>query len=589
MATFDPAWLMSQLQKGSGAAAPDSLSGSNSYNNFPSSNNSNPDTPTPPPVAPAADSQAPPSQPPSGAPPQAQQDPSQQRIQGVKGYLANILHGVGEGMKTELGMETDAQKQQRMFTQNLQQQKFAQDSANIQSEIAQRAATVKQMQSSVTLPNGMQVPFALAKPYIDAWGKQNAAATGKRYMIVPNVGMLDTQPEGGGSPQLVPGSSPAGTKVTPEMAQQFNIPLDQVGTTLPLGRYAQLEAAAAKWAPTSSTTQDHLEVDDPNNPGQKVIATFPKTTTSQKVAPNQGSSVMPTATPQGPGQQPVQPTAQGARKPLSLATNNGVKFLNGPDGQPLTKGGGDTVYAQDPKSGQTIFTTRSDAASQGLTNMQKVTPAQSRKDQALVSNVADIQRKFGDYADTFNEKIDDSDKTAIAYLMDKDLGGGLSAGGVHVSIIPGYVNSLLKAKGMDALSDVGMRRYVLYKQAEESLTALQQAKTGSNRSSDKVLDMHIEQLPPPVAPDDFAKQANSLFQQNIDLAAQTLPQFPGLQTQQSIKTSQAQRTASRNITDQRAANAQNPQSAAEPSRPSNVPANYIFKANGPKGTGWYRP
>jgi hypothetical protein len=27
----------------------------------------------------------------------------------------------------------------------------------------------------------------------------------------------------------------------------------------------------------------------------------------------------------------------------------------------------------------------------------------------------------------------------------------------------------------------------------------------------------------------------------------------------------------------------------EPPRPSNVPANFVYRENGPKGTGWYRP
>src|ERR1700756_3221208 len=156
---FTPDWLMSQLnsQMGSPASTVNTTFSPTDPGQFPPSSPSapaaTPSSPPPPPI------QSQPQQQPS-APQQAQPDPSQQRIQGVKGYLANILHGVGEGMKSELGLETDTQRQQRLFTQNLQTQKANLDQQNIQSEIAQRMATVKQMQSAVTLPNGMQVPFA---------------------------------------------------------------------------------------------------------------------------------------------------------------------------------------------------------------------------------------------------------------------------------------------------------------------------------------------------------------------------------------------------------------------------------------------
>lgn len=476
-------------------------------------------------------------------------------------------------MKTELGMETDVQKQQRLFTQNLQQQKFAQDSANIQSEIAQRAATVKQMQSAVTLPNGMQVPFALAKPYIDAWGKQQAAATGKRFMIVPNVGMLDTQPEGGGSPQLVPGSSPQGVNITPEIAQQYNIPLQMIGQSIPLGQFAQLERGGAASMGTVSNTTENKELADGS------MVQIPKTTTTQKIAPtNNGSSVMPTATPQGPGQQPVQATSQGANKtPVSLNTRGGVKTLVGPDGQPLQgKTAADTVYAVDPKSGQTIFTNRADANAQGLTDLQKVTPAQSRKDQGLSNRMADVQRKVGDYIDTFRQPLDDQDKQAIAYLVQNPVPDSIA----HMGTIPlaGYANNLLKARGMQALSPAGIQRLIAFNQARESLAGYQTVLTGSSKGSDTIFHLQEDQLPPPLADSDYANTAGSEFQKNLDIAGQHMPVFPGQsETQQTVKAQQ-----------QSVRNARNPQANAEPPRPASATPDYKWNPNGPKGPGWYR-
>lgn len=567
---FDPSMLMSILQKQSGGAAPSAdMSGTNKFATFPSSNNSTPDAApsAPPPPAPPSNSAPPP-----GAPPQSQ--PQQdQRLQGIKGYLSNILHGVGEGMKAHLGMETDSQQQQRLFKQNIDQQRLSLEQQNIQSEVAQRAAQVKQMQSAVTLPNGMQVPFALAKPYIDAWGKQQAAATGKRYMIVPNVGMLDTQPEGGGAPKLVPGSTSTGVTVTAEIAQQYNMPQQLVGHTLPLGQFAQMERGGAAWAGNVSNTTETRELADGS------IVQIPKTTTNQKVAPSL-STVAPTGQPQIPGQ----PSAPMPKAPVNLSTRGGVKTLIGPDGQPLQgKSAADTVYATDPKTGQTIFTNRSDASAQGLINLQKVGTAQSGKDKMLVSNVADIQRKIGDYQDTFNDSLTSDDKVGLAYVMDHTPVGQIH--GLGQAPLSGMANNALRAAGMNSLSDTALHRLVLYKQAQESLTAMQQAKTGTSRASDKTLELHIDQLPLPGVDKDIADYTLGQFQPNIDYAAQSLPVFPGnIHTQQSVK---AEQTSRRN---QAAAIAANQAKGANiPARPSNVPGNFIYKANGQKGAGWYRP
>lgn len=566
---FDPSMLMSILQKQSGGAAPSAdMSGTNKFATFPSSNNSTPDAPQPQMPAPPQPQAAMPQ--PQQATAQPQQD---QRLQGIKGYLSNILHGVGEGMKAHLGMETDSQQQQRLFKQNIDQQRLSLEQQNIQSEVAQRAAQVKQMQSAVTLPNGMQVPFALAKPYIDAWGKQQAAATGKRYMIVPNVGMLDTQPEGGGAPKLVPGSTSTGVTVTAEIAQQYNMPQQLVGHTIPLGQFAQMERGGAAWAGNVSNTTETRELADGS------IVQIPKTTTNQKVAPS-SSTVAPTGQPQIPGQ----PSAPMPKAPVNLSTRGGVKTLVGPDGQPLQgKSAVDTVYATDPKTGQQIFTDRATASAQGLQTPMKVTAVQVRKDQALSNRLADVQRKVGDYAETFSQPIDDQDKQAIAYLMHNPLPDGIA----HMGAIPlaGFANQTLKARGMQALSDSGMRRFIQFNQARESLSGYQQILTNSSRSSDKVLELQLEQLPPPLADQQFADMATGEFQKNIDLAGQHTPIFPGsAETQQSIK---AEQTSRRN---QAAAIAANQAKGANiPARPSNVPGNFIYKANGPKGAGWYRP
>jgi len=531
--SFDPSMLMDILQKNSSSttASPD----------LPPTQNQAPPSPQTP-------ATPPPSAPPPGSPPApSQQD---QRVQGIKGYLSNFLYGMGEGMKAHLGMETDAQKQQRLYTQNLQTQKFQMESQNLQSEIMQRAAQVKQMQSMVTIPTPqgpIQVPFALAKPYLDANAKVQAAATGKRFMVVPNVGMMDTQAEGG--PKLVPGSSAAGVAVTPEIAQEYHMPQDMVGKNIPLGQFSQYERAGAMWAPTVSGKQEVKEVSDPNNPGATKLVTVPVSSTSQRQSPTGGAVTNPQGNAPGPGivsTAPVQgkvppPTNPNAPKPpVSVNTKGGVKTLVDSSGQPLQgKSGSDSVYATDPKTGQQIYTTRTQATSQGLQTPVKVNAAEVRKDQSLSNRLADVQRKVGDYAATFDKPLDQQDRMAIAYLADNNIGAGLNAHGISVNLLPQYVQSQLKAKGMQALSDAGMKRFILFNQARESLSGYQQILTNSARASDKILELQLEQLPPPIADEQFANMATGEFQKNIDLAGQHIPIFPGsAETQQGIKAQQ---------------------------------------------------
>lgn len=527
---------MSMLQ-GQGAQPPSDLSQSlsNRFNTYPSSNNYTPDAaPSAPPVPPVPPNTPPPSQPPSPS------NPQQQRLQGVKGYLSNILYGVGEGMKAHLGMETDAQKQQRLFTQSLQQQKFNLDQQNIQSEILQRAAQVKQMQSLVTMPGGYQVPFALAKPYLEAQAKITAAQIGKRFVVQPNVGMWDTQAEGG--PKILPGSDAQGVTVTPDIANEYHMPQQLVGTRIPLGQFASYERAGAMWAPNVTNRQEVKEVSDPNNPGSTQLVTVPVSSTAQRVSPtggavtSPGQAAAPNIVPTAPNQNKVAPPPPQNKPPVRLSTQGGVRTLTDSQGNPLQgKSATDTVYATDPKTGQQIFTTRTQAAAQGLQTPMKVTAAEVRKDQSLSNRLADVQRKVGDYASTFDQPIDSQDKTAIAYLLDNNIGAGIHG----FNLLPQYVQSQLKARGIQALSDAGMKRYILFNQARESLAGYQQILTNSSRSSDKILELQLEQLPPPLADSQFANMATGQFQQNIDLAGQHIPIFPGsAETQQGIKAQQ---------------------------------------------------
>lgn len=503
--------------------------------------------------------------PPQQASPQQQQPQQNHQLTGIKGYLSNILYNMGEAAKVHLGMPTDVQVQQNQRKLDLQQRATDQE-FDIKNRQLQMQAQM------VTLPNGMSVPFGLAKPYIEAWGKQQAVASGKRFMVVPNIGMVDTQAPGG--PSIVPGTQAGGVTVTKDIAGQYNIPEQLIGKTIPIQQFAQMERGGAMWAQTVTNGVETKELAD------GTLVQVPKPSTTQKVSPNAPTK----ATPQAPAS-PGQPAATG--KPVGLATRGGVKTLVGPDGQPLQgKTSTQIVYALDPQTHQTVSTTRADATTRGLQiTTNNVGPAQVRKDQALSNRLADVQRKVGDYADSFSEPIDSADEKAIAYLMSNDTLGKLPIG----MPLQGFAQNLLQSAGMNKLSDPGMKRLILYNQARESLSGYQQILTNSGHSSDTILNLQLSQLPSPISPTDFANMSTGEFQKNIDLAGQGIPVFQGIgENQQAVKAEQMQRRAQRQAIQSNFNRGAVAQTQGQ-TRPPNVPGNYVYKVNGPKGTGWYKP
>lgn len=190
---IDPSMLMNFLKQGSSVPAPAELTSSNKYAVGPSSSNAVPDaTPAapPPPIPPGG----------NGAPPPAK-PPQQERLQGIKGYLSNILHGVGEGMKTQLGMETDAQQEQRLFNQNLKSQELQLETKKTNSALQLQQAQIEQMKTlvEIRLPDGTiaRMPYGVAlKTYPAIISGQSKVEATK----LSNQGKIDLQTLKGQSP-----------------------------------------------------------------------------------------------------------------------------------------------------------------------------------------------------------------------------------------------------------------------------------------------------------------------------------------------------------------------------------------------------
>lgn len=366
MSAFDPSTLVSFLQ-GQGSSSPA----------------------TPPFVAPPTPNTPPPPNPSQGVSDAGQ---GSQRIVGLKGYLGNILYGVGEQIKSTVGMPTEDEQAQADAAGKNAQQKLAQGAQQTQAVIANHMITAKQAMSPVTIPhpetgNPIQVPFSLAHPYIAA----QAQASGKPYMVVPNVGLYDTQ-----AGKLTPDDINTGITVTQPIAQHFNLPLQSVGQKIPLGQLAQLEqkqtqvpslsvpgqgnnsvaglSDLARPTPTQSQVPQSLQLLQalkdrgglpPNMQALLDQASAPPIG-AVPGAPTQGVQNIPSSLIQRQGGQipqsaannaavnaPAAQTPTAGQPPIRLATVNGKQVLVnasgqpvGTDGQPIKKQGFFRTFAQ---------------------------------------------------------------------------------------------------------------------------------------------------------------------------------------------------------------------------------------------------
>jgi len=499
----------------------DALSGSNRFNTGPSSNNSTPDAPdqtsAQPQPSPASQLQT---------PPQSQPQQMGSQLTGVKGYLSNIFYQMGEAAKAHLGMPTDVQVQQNQQKLNIEKQRADQENSIAQQKLQQ------QMQL-VTLPNGMQVPFALAKPYLDSQTKTQVATIGanakitgqmigKRYIPVAGVGMFDTQPANGGDPQLVPGSNPVSVTVTDEIAKEYGVPQQLVGKNIPIQQFSSLLRGQAAFTPTVTNSTKTMEA---TINGQPTVVQVPQTSTTRKAV--QGAA----------------PSNQSPKSPVNLTTNpSGIKVLTGPDGQPLMgKGGSETGFAFDPATKENYLTTRSDAATKGYQNFTKASAAQIESTRQLNNRLADVQQKIERYQGAANQPLSAGDKYAISKLMsDQHFEAAFKPFGVGVTIPTGFITELDRAAQANGLSDAGRNKLISYMNAREAMVGYQRVLSGSGRGNEKQMEMLLQTLPSPITDSSFANEGFKQFRENLRIAGQGLPKIPGVQSASDIENKNAQ-------------------------------------------------
>jgi hypothetical protein len=188
----------------------------------------------------------------------------QSRAQSFENFLGNFTYALSQGFSQEgrgpgAAMRGAGAALTAPYQLGIQQQQFAQQQQLGQAQIAQEQARTGQIQrqtelagSMVTIPTPsgpMMVPYnvALQSGMLKGLAAAQTNVAGKRYQNVPQVGLVDTQAQGG--PQVVVPNKNGGVPITSDLAKQFGIPSDFVGQNIDLKTIATLE----KLGPTTQT------------------------------------------------------------------------------------------------------------------------------------------------------------------------------------------------------------------------------------------------------------------------------------------------------------------------------------------------
>lgn len=307
----------------------------------------------------------------------AQPTQQQQRISGVKGYLSNFLYGVGEAMKAHAGLETDAQRQQREYNNQLNQQKMSMEQQNTQAAITQHLATVQQTQlQNQLIQNRLNAIKQLSSTGNDAFAQlgqlspEEQALKSSAYSEAVMKG--DMEPifnavKSIAQQRAIFGRTTRGeVTVTPDMADQHPELKPFIGKLVSVSNVASLKRSEAPFAPTVSNTTQTIELSD------GTIVQVPKTTTTQKITPG-GTGPSGTPTPAIPG---VIPTPG---KPVSLSTRGGVKTLVDANGNPLRGKGSAQMMVGTDAQGRQIAGTPQEMTAAGATNFTKLDSGEAAK------------------------------------------------------------------------------------------------------------------------------------------------------------------------------------------------------------------
>jgi hypothetical protein len=216
--------------------------------------------------------------------------------------------------------------------------------------------------------------------------------------------------------------------------------------------------------------------------------------------------------------------APGGARPVPTSSVHPVTGAGGH--QEYGKTGGDTGYAVDPQTNQTVLTTRMEADQKGYGTFRKVPQGEIDKDKAVANRLSDVETKLNRYDSALQDTgLTEDDRSAIGKII---RGDKLKLGAFGLEVPVDQVNLWMRENRLGQLSDQGVKALAAYYNARESMSGYQRVLSGSSRGSDKTMELNIDALPKPTDTPRFAKEAISQFRENIPIMRRGLPVLPGV-------------------------------------------------------------
>lgn len=196
------------------------------------------------------------------------------------------------------------------------------------------------------------------------------------------------------------------------------------------------------------------------------------------------------------------------------------------------------VYAFDPQTNQKTLMSQTDALQKGLKVIEPVTAKEVGEDTTLNNRLADVHQKIARYEADMNKPLPASDKYVMSKILADDK---FKAGAFGTELPVDFLNKLDQARNLGNISKDAQQRLVNYYNARESMQGYQRVLSGSSRGGEKAMQLNLDALPNPIAPEDYSKRSLGAFRENLQIVGQGLPVIPGVKTpdqwEQGIRTS----------------------------------------------------
>lgn len=427
------------------------------------------------------------------------------RLTGVKGYLSNVLYGIGEMTKHQFGMPTDREIQLQNLQASNAQLKTQADAFESTQRGKLFGAQADQLGQMVTLPNGVSLPFSIAQKAYPALvtGELNKEGRLGAAQIQALSRMNQTTMKAAYMPD---GSLGVGLY---DKAGNFKGYADNA--VVPSGYLEKIRQGQTFKVNADGT-----------------LESIPTTSVSKPVIPGAPQITNPTSNSPNAGQQKIRSLAQGkGATPVTNASpvQSGGKPFQAPSAA-------DVGNAYDPQTNQYFITNRAEAAQNGYQNFQKSSPAQIENDRQLNNRVTDVQQKIERYQQTFNNDITANDKLAMSTLLGDD---SLKLGAFGAHIPTGWLAQLQNMRSFQQMTPQAQQRFIAFVNAREAMSGYQRVLTGSSRGGEKNLQLQLDTLANPLLGQKDAQEAFNQFKENLRIAAQGLPRMKGVQTPADIE------------------------------------------------------